>query len=480
MKVTRTPFVPARNSRHRIAALALYRALIKTAQKVYLPDYLPSYGPVHPVAHLVRKRFDNHKLYTSTRLVYSSMAAGYKFLTILTKASVVKSREWVEILELLHERSDSSQRSRESCPHRPPERELRPPLIANIAGPGEPPHYLGTPRPDDQISGPRRIPTLAAIAEGQPFLRYVKPQPPILSKMIGRRRKLWVNRIQEIKLIEDEEAPLAAIEDQWENLVQELMEDELGVPPPLGERYVSASFTYSTYLSKLWLEHILERTWQDWTARGKAMYELLQAERALVEGKPVPEPEKLPRGRPDNVMLGRQTMPTILDANRVSAQLGGVVSQYDKEVDPFISPIWAGIVEGQDVRLRRWIQKTHHWYPSLADGTSNVGRPQFVHRQSGSGPRRPPGGSVGSQQNPNQRQRFDPQKAINNQRDTWGSPSPRGQSDRNSQKRQGQWDKLKQHNYQRGGNNRNEGNGGGRHKEDADFGSFAESFSTKR
>lgn len=74
----RSLFIPSQSSRHRIAALALYRALLKTAQKVPLPESLARSGPVHPVVHLVKKRFAKNGSYTSLRLVYASMAAGYK------------------------------------------------------------------------------------------------------------------------------------------------------------------------------------------------------------------------------------------------------------------------------------------------------------------------------------------------------------------------------------------------------------------
>ena len=76
--MARTFFVPARNSRHRIAALALYRSLVRTARQISLADDAKNNKPGHPVAQLVRKRFEGHKTYTSLRLVYSSMTAGYK------------------------------------------------------------------------------------------------------------------------------------------------------------------------------------------------------------------------------------------------------------------------------------------------------------------------------------------------------------------------------------------------------------------
>lgn len=78
----RSRFVPANNSRHRTAALALYRALLRTSKQVPLPSKTVTKGKafpsVHPVAHLVRRRFAKTLPYTSLRLIYAAMTNGYK------------------------------------------------------------------------------------------------------------------------------------------------------------------------------------------------------------------------------------------------------------------------------------------------------------------------------------------------------------------------------------------------------------------
>lgn len=85
MVITRTTFIPSRNSRHRIAAIALYRALIKAAQAVPIPSQHGDtsqeqrrQASAHPLAKIVRRRFDRNKIDISNRLVFASMAAGYK------------------------------------------------------------------------------------------------------------------------------------------------------------------------------------------------------------------------------------------------------------------------------------------------------------------------------------------------------------------------------------------------------------------
>lgn len=77
--MARTPFIPARSSRHRIATLALYRALLKSASEVALPDQI---GVVckasKPLETIVRRRFEKNSIDTSPRLVFAAMTAGYK------------------------------------------------------------------------------------------------------------------------------------------------------------------------------------------------------------------------------------------------------------------------------------------------------------------------------------------------------------------------------------------------------------------
>lgn len=70
--MSRSPFIAARNSRHRTAALALYRALIRTASRV------PVAEETSPIVKIVRRRFAKNTGYTSFRLIYAAMTAGYK------------------------------------------------------------------------------------------------------------------------------------------------------------------------------------------------------------------------------------------------------------------------------------------------------------------------------------------------------------------------------------------------------------------
>lgn len=71
-------FNPSRSSRHRVACLALYRALVRKALLVPLPDDVPRPGPTNPIQHLVARQFRRNRHDVSKRLVFSALAAGYK------------------------------------------------------------------------------------------------------------------------------------------------------------------------------------------------------------------------------------------------------------------------------------------------------------------------------------------------------------------------------------------------------------------
>lgn len=70
--------VPARNSRHRAACFALYRALLRSARDIKVSvDQIPE-RVNDPIRWLVRGQFRRNRKDVSPRLVYSSLSAGYK------------------------------------------------------------------------------------------------------------------------------------------------------------------------------------------------------------------------------------------------------------------------------------------------------------------------------------------------------------------------------------------------------------------
>lgn len=71
-------FIPARNARHRIAVIALYRALLRVGNKFPTPEECRTVTGAHPVVCTIRKRVASNKGITSLRLSYAALSAGYK------------------------------------------------------------------------------------------------------------------------------------------------------------------------------------------------------------------------------------------------------------------------------------------------------------------------------------------------------------------------------------------------------------------
>lgn len=77
--MARTHFIPARDSRHHAAVVALYRALARTARKITLPDQIGViYADSDPIQSILRRRFEKNAKDTSPRLVFAALTAGYK------------------------------------------------------------------------------------------------------------------------------------------------------------------------------------------------------------------------------------------------------------------------------------------------------------------------------------------------------------------------------------------------------------------
>ncbi|PHH68354.1 hypothetical protein CDD80_7582 [Ophiocordyceps camponoti-rufipedis] len=278
------PYVPARDHRHRVAALALYRALVRSARAIPLP---PDLAASRSVAGLVRRRFVKHRHYTSPRLLYIAMAAGYRFLTMFAKAHTASSAENGQLVDFLRSCPPLRPRQTTSEPEPASRVPAAEPLIRNIAAACEPPRYAPSrmSRPLSSLDGrPRKVPMVAITAHGQPFLRINKPQPALLSQMIGRKETNFKKKIHKVVHINEDVMPAAECEDNWDRQMAQLMEHELGRDKvdPL-DRDLYSSFRWSVILGKLWVELQIERTWQDWNARGLALHEMAERERALAE-----------------------------------------------------------------------------------------------------------------------------------------------------------------------------------------------------
>ncbi|KAK0615303.1 hypothetical protein B0T17DRAFT_620092 [Bombardia bombarda] len=256
-------FVPSRDSRHRRACFALYRALLRQAPRVPLPPNIaPALDPVNPITALIRARFRNNKIQTSPRLHAQILAFlrqhNADLLSRPTKPTPPSSAPLPDTIPLLKRIPHPEQ------PH------------------SKPPTFVPTerPRPLSQIKGGvRKVPTLE-MAQAFPFLRLSKPQSPALSRVIGQLVRRRFNRLELMTEYTEHVVPEYKEEDRWERLVgQQLVRHGLAAADVLNE---------PTY--KATAERVVRHTQKQLNerlgvakARGRALWKLVLEEKALAE-----------------------------------------------------------------------------------------------------------------------------------------------------------------------------------------------------
>ncbi|KAI0808526.1 hypothetical protein GGR55DRAFT_195606 [Xylaria sp. FL0064] len=241
--------IPARDSRHRIACLALYHALLRLAPQIPLPDELASgWGPgKNPIAIHIQRAFRRNVADTSPRIVYPALSAGYRMLSVLQDAAASpSSQHHASIVAFLHPRLAERQRSLANRPPPPPSynpKSDRPhpdtlPLLVKVSPPPSPsnPHPTPVyttphrPRPQSELGGTgrRKIPRLD-LASDIPFLRFTKPQPAVLSRVLRQKVEKRTWRAQAMTSMQAEGLPEARLEDEWESQMARLMIAEKSV-----------------------------------------------------------------------------------------------------------------------------------------------------------------------------------------------------------------------------------------------------------
>ncbi|KAL7621841.1 hypothetical protein AAE478_007341 [Parahypoxylon ruwenzoriense] len=301
--------------RYMASSFALYRALLQQARRVPLPADLAAAYPTNPITWLVRRAFKRNRQDTSPRLVQPALKAGYRILALLQAAASSPSSkgenpsaDYVSVIQYLRERLAERQHSiAAKVAHPPysrnPERSSAPregtiPLLVNVTPPPTPedpypkPVYAipSRPRPLSELGGTgrRKVPRLD-LASDFPFLRIGKPQSRVLSRVLTQKIKKRVARVETIQTLWEDFIPDADLEDQWEKMMAELME-QLG---PAGRREARAIWAEmnngQTFRQEIYwkgIQHIqilLAQEREHQVARAEAMRELIKEEKALAE-----------------------------------------------------------------------------------------------------------------------------------------------------------------------------------------------------
>ncbi|KAK4236191.1 ubiquitin-conjugating enzyme [Achaetomium macrosporum] len=276
------------------------KSLIRQGMRVPLPDDLSTaspLGPRNPIKTLIRNGFRRNKRDTSPRLVVSALKNGYRYLTLLSRASDQSTPEHSSVLAFLRENQARILAIREKAAAEAAKRistapiEGRPTLIKKISADGEPPVYAvaGPPRRLSSFrSGVRKPPTLGATM-GVPFLRFKKPQPRFLERVLRQKSQRKEKRIAKILEMQAEVMDDAVAEDQWEELVAEMLarKNRRGKKAKKGEREDKSTYKQTLCDAVLSLSQIAERERQDLVARANAMWQIVLAEQdmALKEEK---------------------------------------------------------------------------------------------------------------------------------------------------------------------------------------------------
>jgi uncharacterized protein YifE (UPF0438 family) len=258
---------------------------------VPLPNDLTTGSPLgdpKPIQTLVRNAFRRNRRETSHRLVCSALKNGYRFLTLLSRAAESPdSPERASVVEFVRKnnervlqikaRNAALEEERKKTATAPIEG--RQTIIKRVTPEGvHPPVYAPAvpPRPLESFpSGVRKPPVLAATAAGVPFLRFKKPQPRFLERVLRQKSERRAKRIADMKELMDDGIVDAKYEDVWEREVAKLLAEKGETVKP------EPTFAKSLWEVISYLGDVSNKEQQDLVARGKAMWEYVKMEREL-------------------------------------------------------------------------------------------------------------------------------------------------------------------------------------------------------
>ncbi|EEY23923.1 conserved hypothetical protein [Verticillium alfalfae VaMs.102] len=283
-------FVPARDSRHRHACLALYRALVREGRRIPLPTDILADQSAHPIQHMIRKQFRRNKGDTGPRVVFAALTAGYKFLSLFRQAQTTSSTAHAEVLAHVKRKRLESATSRANYKPKPPQLDKPqfcpkpPPLLTRHRDPDGSVSYTSTlrPAPSSQLRGRRRIPVVFVTSQGVPFLRTKKPQPVRLECALrrqGQRRQARVTQAIELREVS---TPAAKDEDNWERLVEGLQREE-GRGREREREGDSETFAAAVQTGWQALGRSLQNERLDWVAKTEAYVKIVDEERRMAK-----------------------------------------------------------------------------------------------------------------------------------------------------------------------------------------------------
>lgn len=165
------------------------------------------------LTNVTRYRFRANRNLVGARRVKLSFEAGYTAVDLLDGSAAGHAESTQRILEYLSQVPAYMKRAPRPKP--PPKQAPDPSLL-------EPPRekkFLNAfPRPLGTVEGPRKIPSFVS-ANQLPFLRWKKPQPANVSRVLRDISEQRTKRMHNSYHLQDYYIPLAKYEDEWEGLL---------------------------------------------------------------------------------------------------------------------------------------------------------------------------------------------------------------------------------------------------------------------
>jgi hypothetical protein len=224
--------LPRRSTEHRVAAIALYRALLRQCASTPLDDEART-----ALQNVVRNRFKKNEHIHSHNKLRIYFHAGYEAIDLLDGSVAGDGESTARIKDYLTRIPEELK----TTPMKQPPKAYReaqrgkkqrnPPLPDPTESTACPPPEFSElsqrPRPHSALggSGIRRVPKLVN-ANGIPILRLKKPQPASLSRIIRQKLNVRTRRVETRNFCQRELLPLLEQEDKWDQTLLSVIPDK--------------------------------------------------------------------------------------------------------------------------------------------------------------------------------------------------------------------------------------------------------------
>ncbi|KAF2632246.1 hypothetical protein BU25DRAFT_331967 [Macroventuria anomochaeta] len=204
---------PKKSTQHRVAAIALYRALLSGCSSAGLPD-----DDRTLLRNAIQNKFRQNRKIQSPYQLGLSFKLGYETVDKLdasTAGDTAGTRTLSQLIAALPHGLTNAPPTRRPAPPPPPAPH---PSGKHPLAVLPPERAVLNVRPYAQVSGARKVPVMAS-ANGIPFLRLTKPQPASLSRVIRQKLTRRIGRFHQRIELGKYWLPLAKQEDEWDMLM---------------------------------------------------------------------------------------------------------------------------------------------------------------------------------------------------------------------------------------------------------------------